>query len=176
MQAQETEFWIASERNGEYPFTREDSFERKLRRHRKLQTQLHDLVDPQRRAIAYLERVEIQAVLERANLTPRQRYVCEQYLNGWTLQEIGKQLGVTKQAAAKTLKFALIKLKQAWRNNPFHGLAEVYRSETRRVTKQAAAKTLKFALIKLKQAWRNNPFHGLAEVYRSETRRVGSRR
>ena len=64
MQAQETEFWIASERNGEYPFTREDSFERKLRRHRKLQTQLHDLVDPQRRAIAYLERVEIQTVLE----------------------------------------------------------------------------------------------------------------
>lgn len=69
----------------------------------------------------------------RANLTPRQRYVCEQYLNGWTLQEIGKRMGVTKQAAGKTLKFALIKLKQAWRNNPFHGLAEVYRSETRRV-------------------------------------------
>jgi hypothetical protein len=91
MQAHETEFWIASERNGEYPFTREDSFERKLRRH------------------------------------------CEQYLNGWTLQEIGRQLGVTKQAAAKTLKFALIKLKQAWRTNPFYGLAEVYRSETRRV-------------------------------------------
>jgi RNA polymerase sigma factor (sigma-70 family) len=133
MQAQEKEFWIASERNGEYPFTREDSFERKLRRHRKLQTQLRDLVDPQRRAIAYLERVEIQSVLERANLTPRQRYVCEQYLNGWTLQEIGKQLGITKQAAAKTLKFALIKLKQTWRNNPFYGLAEVYRSETRRV-------------------------------------------
>lgn len=133
MRPHETEFWIASERNGEYPFTREDSFERKLRRHRRLQTQLHDRIDPQRQAIAYLERVEILCVLERANLTPRQRYVCEQYLDGWTLQEIGNRLGVTKQAAAKTLKFALVKLKQAWRHNPFRGLAEVYRSETRRV-------------------------------------------
>ncbi|MFN7161479.1 MAG: sigma factor-like helix-turn-helix DNA-binding protein [Fimbriimonadales bacterium] len=132
MQVRETEFWIASERNGEYPFTREDSFERKLRRHRKLHTSLGELLDAQQQAIAYLERVEMEYLLERAELTPRQRYVCEQYLNGLTLREIGKQLGISKQAAAKTLKFALVKLKRAWRNNPFHGLAEVYRREIRR--------------------------------------------
>ncbi len=132
MQAKETEFWIASERDGEYPFTREDSFERKLRRHRKLHTQLGELLDGQTQAIAYLERVEMECLLERAELTPRQRYVCEQYLNGLTLREIGRRMGVSKQAAAKTLKFALVKLKRAWRNNPFHGLAEVYRREVSR--------------------------------------------
>ncbi len=132
MQTHETEFWIASERNGEYPFTREDSFERKLRRHRKLHATLGEPLDAQKQAIAHLERVEMECLLDRAELTPRQRYVCEQYLNGLTLREIGKQMGVSKQAAAKTLKFALIKLKRAWRNNPFHGLAEVYRRETRR--------------------------------------------
>ncbi len=132
MQAKEPEFWIASERNGEYPFTREDSFERKLRRHRKLHKQLRELLDAQTQAIAYLERVEMECLLQRAALTPRQRYVCERYLNGLTLREIGKRLGISKQAAAKTLKFALVKLKRAWRNNPFHGLAEVYRLETTR--------------------------------------------
>ncbi|MCX7926123.1 MAG: ECF-type sigma factor [Fimbriimonadales bacterium] len=132
MQAKETEFWIASERNSEYPFTREDSFERKLRRHRKLQTHLGEPLDAQQQAIAYLERVEMECLLQRAALTPRQRYVCEQYLNGLTLREIGKRMGVSKQAAAKTLKFALAKLKRAWRSNPFHGLAEVYRREIRR--------------------------------------------
>lgn len=132
MQTKELEFWIASERNGEYPFTREDSFERKLRRHRKLHARLGELLDTQQRAIAYLERVEMEYLLQRAALTPRQRYVCEQYLNGLTLREIGRRMGISKQAAAKTLKFALLKLKRAWRNNPFHGLAEVYRLETTR--------------------------------------------
>ncbi|MDW8106595.1 MAG: sigma factor-like helix-turn-helix DNA-binding protein [Armatimonadota bacterium] len=132
MQAKELEFWIASERNGEYPFTREDSFERKLRRHRKLHAQLGELLDTQQRAIAYLERVEMEYLLQWAALTPRQRYVCEQYLNGLTLREIGRRMGISKQAAAKTLKFALLKLKRAWRSNPFHGLAEVYRLETTR--------------------------------------------
>ncbi|MCS7208380.1 MAG: ECF-type sigma factor [Fimbriimonadales bacterium] len=132
MPVQETEFWIASERNGEYPFTREDSFERKLRRHRKLHMRLGELLDAQAQAIAYLERVEMEFLLQRAELTPRQRFVCEQYLNGLTLREIGKRMGVSKQAAAKTLKFALVKLRRAWRNNPFHGLAEVYRREISR--------------------------------------------
>lgn len=108
-------------------------FERKLRRHRKLHAQLGELLDTQQQAIAYLERVEIEYLLQRAALTPRQRYVCEQYLNGLTLREIGKRMGVSKQAAAKTLKFALVKLKRAWRNNPFHGLAEVYRREVSRI-------------------------------------------
>lgn len=132
MQAKQTDFWIASERNGEYPFTREDSFERKLRRHRKLHMDLGEPLDAQKQAIAYLERVEMECLLQRAELTPRQRYVCEQYLNGLTLREIGRRMGVSKQAAAKTLKFALVKLKRAWRSNPFHGLAEVYRREVSR--------------------------------------------
>lgn len=132
MRVDETGFWIASERDSEYPFTREDSFERKLRRHRKLHTSLGELLDAQQQAIAYLERVEMECLLQRAGLTPRQRYVCEQYLNGLTLHEIGRRMGVSKQAAAKTLKFALVKLKRAWRNNPFHGLAEVYRREVSR--------------------------------------------
>jgi hypothetical protein len=36
----EREFVIASERKGEYPFTREDSFERKMRRHRRRHAEL----------------------------------------------------------------------------------------------------------------------------------------
>ncbi len=128
----EPEFVIASERNGEYPFTREDSFERKLRRHRRRQTELGEHVAVPDVAVEYFERVEIEAVLDRADLTPRQRYVCERYLSGWTLQEIGKQLKISKQAVAKTLKFAISKLKRAWENNPYRGLAEVYRYEVSR--------------------------------------------
>ncbi|MFQ3610668.1 MAG: sigma factor-like helix-turn-helix DNA-binding protein [Fimbriimonadales bacterium] len=130
------EFVIASERTGEYPFTREDSFERKLRRHRRRQQMLMERRCPQEEAIAYLERVEIEQVLERAGLTPRQRVVCERYLGGWTLQEIGAQMGVTKQAVAKTLKFAILKLRRAWHLNPYYGLAEVYRKEISRYGKR----------------------------------------
>ncbi len=132
MQSKETVFWIASERNGEYPFTREDSFERKLRRHRKLQQQLGEQVDTAHSAVLYLEQVEIAQMLLRADLTPRQRFVCERYLQGWTLQQIGNQMRVSKQAVAKTLKFAIAKLKRAWHSNPYRGLAEVYRQEVTR--------------------------------------------
>ncbi len=128
----EREFVLASERNGEYPFTREDSFERKMRRHRRRHAELGEHVAPPQTAVEYLEQVEIQAMLERAELTPRQRYVCEQYLRGWTLQEIGKKLRISKQAVAKTLKFAVAKLKRAWETNPYRGLAEVYRYEVTR--------------------------------------------
>ncbi len=130
------EFVIASERTGEYPFTTEDSFERKLRRHRRRQQMLAEHICPQQEAIAYLERVEIEHVLKRAGLTSRQRIVCEWYLNGWTLQEIGRRMGVTKQAVAKTLKFAIVKLRRAWHLNPYHGLAEVYRREVSRYGKR----------------------------------------
>ncbi len=130
------EFVIASERTGEYPFTREDSFERKLRRHRRRQQALAEHRSPQQEAIAYLERVEIEQVLNRAGLTPNQRAVCDRYLGGWTLQEIGAQLGVTKQAVAKTLKFAIVKLRRAWYRNPYYGLAEVYRQEISRYGKR----------------------------------------
>jgi DNA-directed RNA polymerase specialized sigma24 family protein len=82
--------------------------------------------------VEYFEQVEIQAMLDRAQLTPRQRYVCEQYLRGWTLQEIGNKLRISKQAVAKTLKFAVAKLKRAWETNPYRGLAEVYRYEVTR--------------------------------------------
>ncbi|GBC92511.1 hypothetical protein HRbin15_00981 [bacterium HR15] len=126
------DFVIASERNGEYPFTREDSFERKLRRHRRRHTELGEHIALPDTAVEYFERVEIEAMLDCADLTPRQRYVCEQYLRGWTLQEIGKQLRISKQAVAKTLKFAVAKLKRAWELNPYRGLAEVYRYEVSR--------------------------------------------
>ncbi len=132
MQTKETVFWIASERKGEYPFTREDSFERKLRRHRKRQQSLGEQVCPAHTAVLYLEQVEIEELLRNADLTPRQRFVCEHYLQGWTLQEIGNRMRVSKQAVAKTLKFAIAKLKRAWYANPYRGLAEVYRQEVSR--------------------------------------------
>jgi DNA-directed RNA polymerase sigma subunit (sigma70/sigma32) len=128
----EREFVIASERNGEYPFTREDSFERKMRRHRRRHAELGEHLALPQTAVEYFEQVEIEAMLDRAELTPRQRYVCEQYLRGWTLQEIGNKLRISKQAVAKTLKFAVAKLKRAWETNPYRGLAEVYRYEVTR--------------------------------------------
>jgi len=119
----------------EYPFLNEDSFERKLRRHRRRCVQLQEDLGYnafQYDALVYLEAVEIESLLQCASLTPRQQFVIECYLSGYTLQEIGKQLGVSKQAISKTLQFALRKLRQVWHVNPLLGLAEVYCHEIRR--------------------------------------------
>ncbi len=136
MHTQEVCFEIASDVKGEYPFIREDSFERKLRRHRQRQTELQGqhLVGSAEEARAYFEQVEMEEALRRADLTPRQRAICEHYFAGWNTYEIGKLLKISRQAVCKALRTALLKVKHAWESSPYCGLAEVYHHEVSRVS------------------------------------------
>lgn len=115
----------------DYPFCSEESFERKLRRHRRLQSTLSDRICEEIE-IVQLETEEFHAAIERASLTRKQQATFQKYLQGYTLEEIGRQLGITKQAVAKNLRLALKKVRLAWEQNPYRGLAEVYRQEVQR--------------------------------------------
>lgn len=128
---EQTMTWIYSDPQAEYPFCREDSFERKLRRHRLRQTALTDFISEET-TDDYLDQSEINTILENAHLTEKQLLVLERYLLGCTLQEIGEEMHITKQAVAKTLGFALKKVRQSRETAPYRGLAEVYRSEVNR--------------------------------------------
>lgn len=134
MHTKEVPFEIASDVKGEYPFIREDSFERKLRRHRRRQSDMErqNLVCSGESARAYLEQAEMEEALRRANLSPRQRVICEHYLSGWNTYEIGRLLKISRQAVCKALRLALSKVKQAWENSPYQGMAEVYWREISR--------------------------------------------
>ena len=136
MHTQEVCFEIASDVKGEYPFILEDSFERKLRPHRQRQTELQGqhLVGSAEEARAYFEQVEMEEALRRADLTPRQRAICEHYFAGWNTYEIGKLLKISRQAVCKALRLALTKVKHAWESSPYRGLAEVYHHEVSRVS------------------------------------------
>lgn len=131
---QQQGYILGSEPKNEYPFYTEDSFERKLRRHRQRQTLLDEGIG-EMAAYDYLERSEFQTLIEQARLTDKQHYVFHQYLRGCTLEEIGLKMHISKQAVAKTLGFAIKKVKQAWGTNPYLGLADVYRQEVTRSCK-----------------------------------------
>jgi hypothetical protein len=131
---QQQGFILGSEPKIDYPFYTEDSFERKLRRYRQRQTLLDESIG-EMAACDYLERAELQTLLEQAQLTGKQDYVFNQYMRGCTLEEIGRTMHVSKQAVAKTLGFAIKKVKRAWGANPYYGLADVYREEVNRYCK-----------------------------------------
>lgn len=129
-QEQFSEVWgaLISDRKCEYPYAREDTFERKLKRHRSKVGALRDDIaayDPAN----YLEARELATALERSCLTRHQREVFDLYLNGNTLEEIGRRFGITKQAVYKNLRLVKAKMRRASRQNPYTGLADVYRSE-----------------------------------------------
>jgi hypothetical protein len=75
---------------------------------------------------------ECQAMIERANLTPRQNDVMTQRLAGDTFEMIGRRRGSTKQGAQKIFLQALKKIKRACHVYPYTGLSDVYQWETRR--------------------------------------------
>lgn len=134
MQTTEVVFELPSDVKGEYPFLREDSFERKLRRYRRRQIDLlrHHPIYRAGEARAYLEQAEIEDALQRAELTARQRAICEYYLAGWNTYEIGRMLKTSRQAVCKALRLALSKVKAAWEASPYYGMAEVYCQEITR--------------------------------------------
>ncbi len=126
-------FSIRSERHGEYPFTTEESYERKRRRQSARLTQLTEtLCHPLPEVLHTLQQIELEALIKQAHLTPLQHRVLRLFLDGYTYSEIGKQLGVSKQAIGKTLHFAFRKLRKASLHNPYVGLMEVYRDAIRR--------------------------------------------
>lgn len=134
MQTTEVVFELPSDVKGEYPFLREDSFERKLRRYRRRQIDLsrHHPIYRAEEARSYLEQAEIEDALQRAELTARQRVICEYYLAGWNTYEIGRMLKILRQAVCKALRLALSKVKAAWEASPHYGMAEVYCQEITR--------------------------------------------
>lgn len=131
---QQQGFILGSEPKIDYPFYTEDSFERKLRRHRQRQTFLDDGIG-EAATCDYLEYSEFRMLIEKAGLTDKQDYVLKQYMRGSTLEEIGRTMHISKQAVAKTLGFAVKKVKRAWGTNPYLGLADVYRQEVTRCCK-----------------------------------------
>lgn len=82
----------------------------------------------------YLRRRDFERAVESAGLTERQREVFLARTSGDTWEEIGKRHGHSKQGACKIFGQAMKKVRKALRENPFRGLATVYRQEVTRFT------------------------------------------
>lgn len=120
----------ACERDVCEPFYRNESFNVKLRRsHRRDleigETAMSKPFDP-------LLRTECLDVFANANLTARQMEIVEQWLDGWSYEEIGQASGHTRQAAQRVFTQALKKLRAAYRVYPLQGMSEVYHQLTHR--------------------------------------------
>ena len=118
------------EKEKDAPFFTEDGFEAKLLRIRRRETDTAtDLISG--RGDDMLT-AECRDVLRRSGLTLRQQEVLELRLEGFTFEEIGTKGRTTKQGAMSVFIQALKKISRTFRDYPYAGLSEVYRSETKR--------------------------------------------
>ncbi len=86
----------------------------------------------QRDAVDFLRRREVLMMLDCASLTPRQREVVQLYVAGYTFEEIGRQWGISKQAANKLFVRACEAIRRSWFKHPMHGLTRTYSEATLR--------------------------------------------
>ena len=112
------------------PFCTEDGFEAKLQRWRWREGGAADEIAARR--VDSMLAVECRDVVRGAGLTPRQREVLELRLEGFTFEEIGTFGRTTKQGAMSVFVQALKKISRTFRDYPYAGLSEVYRSEVKR--------------------------------------------
>ncbi len=83
-------------------------------------------------AVEFLRRREVRLMLDSAYLTPRQREVIELFVSGYTFEEIGRQWGISKQAANKLFLRACEAIRRRWSQHPLYGLTCTYRECTLR--------------------------------------------
>lgn len=75
---------------------------------------------------------EYEEIFDYAALTQRQAEVLAKRLEGFTFDEIGTELGHTKQNAQNVFIQAVKKLARAFHVYPYRGLSDTYRRETNR--------------------------------------------
>ena len=75
---------------------------------------------------------EVAGLILAAELTDRQRDALFLRLDGFDFEGVGRLLGASRQSIRSTFLAALVKVRRASRTYRYTGLAEVYRSETRR--------------------------------------------
>ena len=108
------------------------SLARKLRVDRERGHRLDVRLDTLSEATTMLRRNVLRAVVLKARLTQRQSQVLRASLAGQGWLDIGRRLGMTKQAARRVFLQAIKKIRHAWDAYPFAGLDQVYREEVRR--------------------------------------------
>jgi len=112
-----------------HPCFTEAAIRRKLALARQRATPLET---PLTTPVAYLVGREWGELATRAQLTERQVRVLTYRAEGWTFAAIGLVLNCTKQGAARVFSQASKKILAARDVYPLTGLADVYRTETRR--------------------------------------------
>ncbi len=119
--------------DSEYPYIREASYERKLKRWNKegRNAPLPEHAVHAQPDVSVLKSAEVSALLDRAELTPIQRECVELVLCGYRVVEIARLRKCSKQAVMMHLRRAMRKLERAVECNPMHGLAECYQEWTR---------------------------------------------
>lgn len=75
---------------------------------------------------------EVAELIVKARLTARQRDALFLRLDGFDFEGVGQLLGSSRQSIRKTILSAIVKVRRSKRDYPYAGLADVYRSETRR--------------------------------------------
>lgn len=118
------------ERDRTAPHYGEDSFRRKVEESNKRAIKLP--LPKGGREADYLIRNEWREVVASAGLTDKQLEIVAMRLEGRTFEEIGAFFGHSKQGAQNIFFQGAKKLAKAWMENPFRGLATVYREEVRR--------------------------------------------
>ncbi|MEI6511730.1 MAG: hypothetical protein WCO51_00445 [bacterium] len=122
----------STQRNREAPCYTENGFARKLRRSHKQEKSLKINQNELEGATRSLKARELDTVISLAKLTSKQYLVFQARRRGESFEEIGKRMGVTKQATKKVFDAARFKVKAAWGLNPYHGLHQIYREEVSR--------------------------------------------
>ena len=75
---------------------------------------------------------EMEGLIARSRLTEHQYECVALRLDGFTFADISALCGKSKQNVRGAFVASLGKLRRAWRDDPYAGLAAVYRSETSR--------------------------------------------
>ena len=122
------------------PFFTEGGYEAKLNRHRSRESAVAGDLATGR--VDSLLGVECRDVMRGAGLTAHQREVLDLRLEGFTFEEIGEHRRTTKQAAQNVFIQALKKVSRTFREYPYAGLSEVYRSEVKRRSRGAGFGTM----------------------------------
>ncbi len=119
-----------AEKPSDSPFVAEKTLKLKIEADRRNEARLPRPSESE--SSRYLLAREWSCAMLGAKLTQRQTVVVSMRLDGRTFEEIGARCGHTKQAAQRIFIQGAKKLALAYRNYPYRGLSEVYRTELKR--------------------------------------------
>ncbi len=86
--------------------------------------------DPRMDAVKLVRSHELELMIRLARLSVRQSEIIRLYREGWSIEEMARMWGVSRQAVHKQFRSACSAIRSVWRVHPLRGLSVVYSDET----------------------------------------------